>query len=130
MTSRSRPAAEWWSLVVAVVVSVSIGLLLPHEPDRVTVTIENRSDHRLDITASTPDDPGLSFVTIVGPRTTKAVPYVVDRGPTWVLHLRIPGTRAATIEASRADLASGSLVIPPDVAVDPATPLPDSEGDR
>ena len=112
VSSRSGVAAEWWSLVGAVVVTVSIGLMLPVEPDRVTVTIDNPTDHRLYINASTPDDTSLSFVTIVGPRAIKSMPDVIDRGPIWVLHLRTLGVAAGTIEVSRADLVNGSAVIP------------------
>ncbi|WP_040494073.1 hypothetical protein [Ilumatobacter nonamiensis] len=112
VSSRSGAAVDWWSLIVAVVVTVSIGLMLPAEPDRVTVTIDNPSDHRLYINASTPDDASLSFVTIVGPRATKSMPDVIDRGSTWVLHLRTAGAPAGTVEVSRADLVNGSAVIP------------------
>jgi hypothetical protein len=86
--------------------------MLPVEPDRVTVTIDNPTDHRLYINASTPDDTSLSFVTIVGPRAIKSMPDVIDRGPIWVLHLRTLGAAAGTIEVSRADLVNGSAVIP------------------
>lgn len=112
VSSRSGAAAEWWSLVGAVVVTVSIGLMLPVEQDRVTVTIDNPTDHRLYIKASTPDDTSLSFVTIVGPRASKSMPDVIDRGATWVLHLRTLGSHAGTIQVSRADLVNGSAVIP------------------
>lgn len=112
VSSRSGVAAEWWSLVGAVVVTVSIGLMLPVEPDRVTVTIDNPTDHRLYINASTPDDTSLSFVTIVGPGATASMRDVIDRGAIWVLHLRTLGAPAGTIEVSRADLVNGSAVIP------------------
>ena len=112
VSSRSGAAAEWWSLVVAVVVTVSIGLMLPVEPDRVTVTITNPTDHRMYINASTPEDTSLSFVTIVGPRATKSMRDVIDRGAIWVLHLRTLGAPAGTIEVSTADLVNGSVVIP------------------
>ena len=112
VSRRSDAAAEWWSLLVAVMVTVSIGLMLPHESDRVTVTIDNPTDHRLYINASTPQDTTLSFVTIVGPRAAKSMPDVIDRGPTWVLHLQTLGATAGTIEVSRRDLVNGSVVIP------------------
>lgn len=121
VSSRSGAAAEWWSLVVAIVVTVSIGLMLPVEPDRVTVTIDNPTDHRLYINASTPDDTNLSFVTIVGPRATKSMDDVIDRGAVWVLHLRTLGAAAGTIQVSRADLVNGSAVIPLTINEDLAT---------
>jgi RNA polymerase-binding transcription factor DksA len=40
------------------------------------------------------------------------VPEVIDRGPSWVLHLRTLGAPAGTIEVSRTDLVNGSLFIP------------------
>ena len=109
---RSDAAADWWSLCAAVLVTVVFGLALPHEPDRVTVSIENPTDHLLYIKASTPHDDTTSLVTIVGPRSTKVMPDVIDRGPSWVLHLRTLGAPAGTIEVSRTDLVNGSVVIP------------------
>jgi hypothetical protein len=103
---------EWWGSAVAVVVTVSIGLMLPHDPDRVSVTIDNPTDHLLYINATTPEDPTLSFVTIIGPRAVTSMPDVVDRGATWVLQLRTSGAPAGTIEVSRADLVNGSVRIP------------------
>lgn len=112
LSRRSDAPAEWWGLVVAVVVTVLIGWSLPYEPDRVTATVNNPTDHRLYINASTPHDASLSFVTVVEPLSTKSMPDVVDRGPRWVLHLRTPGASAGNIEVSRADLVKGSVVIP------------------
>ena len=99
---RSDAAAEWRGLCVAVLVTVVIGLALPHEPDRFTVIVRNPTDHVLYIKASTPHDDSTSLVTIVGPRSTKVMPGVIDRGPSWVLHLRTLGAPAATMEVSRA----------------------------
>ena len=49
-------ASEWTGLVIAVLVTTVIGLILPVEPDRVTITIHNSTDYRLYIDAYTPDD--------------------------------------------------------------------------
>ena len=109
---RGEAAAEWWSLAVAVVVTVAIGLVLPWEPDRVTVTITNPTDHVLYITTSTPNDDSLSQVLVVGPRSTATADDAIDRGSQWVLHLRTRGTSAGTLETSRSELVDGSFTIP------------------
>ena len=97
---------------MAVAVALLIALLLPHEPDRVAVTIDNPSDHQLYISASSPEDPTLSFVATVGPRTTTSTSDIIDRGSIWMLHLRTLGASAGSIEVSRADLVSGDVTIP------------------
>lgn len=109
---RSDTAAERWSLVVAVVVTLSVVWALPYEPDRVTVIVDNATEHRLYITASAPDDESLSFVTIVGPRSTKTMPDVVDRGPRWILHVETAGGQGGSIDVTRAGLVNGTFVIP------------------
>ena len=116
---RSAAAAERWSLVVAVVVTLLVVWALPFEPDRVTVIVDNPTGHELTITATAPDDGSVSFVTIVGPRTTKSVPDVVDRGPRWILHVRIPGGPAGSLDVARADLVNGTLVIPATIVPSP-----------
>jgi hypothetical protein len=78
----------------------------------VSVTIENPTDHRLYIKATTPDDASSSYVTIVPPRTTKTTHDVVDRGERWVLNLRTLGASAGTVDAERGELVDGSFTIP------------------
>ena len=109
---RPDAAAEWWGLAVAVAVTVAIGLLLPWEPDRVTVTITNPTDHVLYINTSTPSDDSLSQVLVVGARSTATADDVIDRGSQWVLHVRTLGTAAGTLETSRSELVDSSFTIP------------------
>lgn len=103
---------EWRGLAVAVVATAVIGVALPHEPERVEVTITNPTDHRLYINSSTPDDGSISYVTVVEPRTTTTSHPAIDRGDSWVLHLRTLGTPAATLTATRSELLDGSFTIP------------------
>lgn len=127
---RSNAVTDWWSLVVAAIVTATIGLSLPHEPDRVTVTIDNPLDHRLYVDASAPDDPGRTFVMIIEPRSTRSMPHVIDRGDEWVLHLRTRGAPAGTLTVSGADVAAGPITIPAsvgDALVDAG--VPDDLGD-
>ena len=103
---------EWWGLVVAVAATAVIGLALPHEPDRVEVTITNPTDHRLYINSSTADDGSISYVTVVEPRSTSTSHPAIDRGDNWVLHLRTLGTPAGTMTVTRSELIDGSFTIP------------------
>lgn len=109
---RHRPLGEWWGLAVAVVVTAVIGLALPPEPDRVRVTIENPTDHRLYINSSSPDDGSINYVAVIDPRSTATSDPVVDRGISWVLHLRTLGAPAGTVTVSRDDLIDGSFAVP------------------
>ena len=104
--------SEWWSLAIAAAVAAAIGLLAPWEPDRVSVTIDNPTDHRLYIHPTTPTDDNQSFVLIVSPHSTATARHVIDRGEQWVLHLRTPGSSAGTITASRDELTDGSFAVP------------------
>ena len=114
MTSmtRSTAAIERWSLVLAVAVTAVIAWIVPFEPDRLTVTIDNPTDHTLYISASTPDDPTSTFVMTAAPRSTTSMPDVIDRGDSWVLRLRTLGAAAGQLDVSRSDLEGGSVVIP------------------
>jgi hypothetical protein len=131
---RKGAAVESWSLVIAVAVTVAIGLTLPWEPDRISVTITNPTDHRLYIHASTPDDGSLSAVTVVSPRSAVTANDVLDRGPRWVLHLRTLGSPAGTIEAARTELMDGSFTVPISInddlaAIGVPVDLPDPDPD-
>lgn len=103
---------EWWGLAVAVLITAVIGVLLPHEPSRVRVTIDNPTDHRLYIRASTPDDGSLSQVAVIEPRSSSTSHPVLDRGDPWVLHVRTLGSPAATMQVPRAELVDGSFTMP------------------
>lgn len=106
---------EWVSLAVAATLVLVIGLLVPHEPDRVSVTIDNQTDHRMYISATTPVDPTASKVAIVSPRTLARTDGVLDRGEEWVLELRTLGSPAATMTVTRAELVDETFTIPPSV---------------
>ncbi len=110
--ARSTTAIEHWSLVLAVTVTAVIAWLVPFEPDRLTATIDNPTDHTLYISASTPDDPTSTFVMTAAPRSTTSMPDVIDRGDSWVLRLRTVGAPAGQLDVSRSDLEGGSVVIP------------------
>ncbi len=103
---------ERLSFVIAVAVTALIAWIVPFEADRLTVTIENPTDHTLYISASTPDDPSSTFVMTAAPRSTTSMPGVLDRGASWVLHLRTLGAAAGRLDVSRSDLEGGSVVIP------------------
>jgi hypothetical protein len=109
---RWEAAAESWSLVIAVAVTVAVGLFLPWEPDRVSVTVTNPTDHLIYVTTSTPSDGSLTQVIAVAPRSTTTAHDVIDRGSQWVLHLRTRGASAGTLETSRPELLGGSFTIP------------------
>jgi len=112
VSRRHQPLGEWWGLVIAVVVTAVIGVALPPEPERVRVTIENPTDHRLYINSSTPDDGSVHYVAVIDPRSTATSDPVVDRGESWVLHLRTLGAPAGTVTVSRDDLVGGAFAIP------------------
>ena len=106
-----RVPAEWSALFVAVAVTVVIGLLLPYEPDRVTVVIENPTDQVLYLHASTPDGRSRTMVGIISPQST-IVRDVIDRGPDWVLHVETAGVSSGLVDVSRSELVGGSFAIP------------------
>ena len=105
-----RVPAEWSALFVAVAVTVVIGLLLPYEPDRVTVVIENPTDQVLYLHASTPDGRSRTMVGIISPQST-IVRDVIDRGPDWVLHVETAGVSSGLVDVSRSELVGGSFAI-------------------
>lgn len=106
-----RVPAEWSALLVAVAVTVVIGLLLPYEPDRVTVVIENPTDRLLYLHASSPDEGTRTMVGIVSPQST-IVREVIDRGPDWVLHVETAGVSSGLLDVARSELVGGGFAIP------------------
>jgi len=102
---------EWGALLIAVVVTVGIGLLLPWEPERVTVVIENPTDELRYLHASTRDDGTRTMVGIASPGST-IVRDVIDRGPEWILHVETAGVSSGLVEVSRTELVAGSFAIP------------------
>jgi hypothetical protein len=109
---RWEAGAESWSLVIAIAITVAVGLLLPWEPDRVSVTVTNPTDHLISVTTATPSDSSLTQVITVAPRSTTTAHDVIDRGSLWVLHLRARGASAGMLEISRSELLGGSFTIP------------------
>lgn len=110
-TAGSAAAERVWLVAVAAIVSV-VALLLPHEPDRVDLTMQNPTDYLLYISASTPDDTTMTPVAIISPRTAVEVTDVIDRGADWVLHVRAPGVDAGVLAVARTDLLDGTYTIP------------------
>ena len=111
----SVSASEWTGLVIAVFVAAVIGLIVPSEPDRVTITIDNPTDYRLYINAHTPEDDSSTFVTIINPHATHTARGVVDLGPTWILELRTLGSAAGNLTVSHRDLTKATYTIPAEI---------------
>jgi hypothetical protein len=112
MGGRGEAVAEFWSVVIAVVITVAVGLVLPWEPERVSVTVANPTDHLIYVTTSTPTNASLTQVIAVPPRSATTADDVIDRGSQWVLHFRTRGASAGTLETSRSELLGGSFTIP------------------
>ena len=106
----TRPELIWLFVVAAIVFIVA--LLLPHEPDRLDVTMENPSDYLLYVSASSPADDTLTPVAIISPRTSVEITGVLDRGADWVLHISAAGRDAGSVAVDRADLVDGAYAIP------------------
>ena len=104
--------AEWRILAILAIAVFAIGMTLPRGPDRVDVTIDNPTDYRLYIEASSPGDTASTHVVVVGPQTIVTTRDVIDRGAEWVLDIRSSGSAAGTLHVDREALVDGTFVVP------------------
>ncbi|MGA9276905.1 hypothetical protein [Ilumatobacter sp.] len=105
------PRAEWVSFLIGALIALVIGISLPFEANRVEITIHNPTDHRLYISATTPEDSTETPVAVVEAQATRTAD-VIDRGPDWTLHVRSTSTYSGTATATRTELTSGVYTIP------------------
>jgi hypothetical protein len=106
---------DWFAATAAAAVAVAGSwLLVPGEPGRVDLAIDNPTDHDISVAARGGDDDGWQPIATLEASSARSIEDVYDHGGRWVFRLSGRGRGVLDLTVSRADLeaAGWSLEVP------------------